>query len=306
MDLVCKICNGSFPDAKTLHRHIGFKEKVKIKDYYHKYFPRYDLYSKQLIEFKSAEQYLHDNFSNREHLVIYLQKVPKDKVKQCITDILLAEKKRKNLIYAPSYIEAISSMLPTPQLCEKIGADYSESCNEVGLINKYNYSTIPKVEDENKLHYLVDNREQTPFNLDGEIIKTTLNFGDLCITDEQYFSHVYLECKRDMDLISSLTSGFDRIKKECKRAADAGAYLVFLTNLTLLTALNIEKNRYFGRFTKVKGDYLFHNIRELIREFNNIQFIFTDRPEEKIEKIFKLGNKVKEIDLQYLVQKNLL
>jgi hypothetical protein len=306
MELSCRICSQVFDDSKKLHRHIGFTEKVKIKDYYRKYFPRYDLYSGQLIEFKNAEQYLHDNFSNREHLVIYLQKIPKDKVKQCITDILLSEKKRKNLIYAPSYIEAVSSMLPTPQLCEKIGADFLGLCKEAGLITKYHYNTVPKIEDDSKLYYLVDNREQTPFSLDGQVTKTTLNFGDLSITDERYFSNVFLECKRDMDLVSSLTSGFDRIQKECKRAAESGAYLIFLTNLTLSTALNLEKNRYFSRFTKVKSEYLFHNIRELIREFNNIQFVFTENPESKIEKLFKLGSKVKELDLQYLIQKGLL
>ena len=49
--LTCKIDGESFETEKELHKHLR-KHKIRIAEYYQKYYPRYDKHDGKMIKFK--------------------------------------------------------------------------------------------------------------------------------------------------------------------------------------------------------------------------------------------------------------
>jgi hypothetical protein len=49
----CLECLDDFSTERGLHLHVSKKHKISLQDYYHKFFPRFDLFSNEKIEFKN-------------------------------------------------------------------------------------------------------------------------------------------------------------------------------------------------------------------------------------------------------------
>ena len=64
----CQACGKEFEKDRGLHLHIK-AHKLSIGDYYHKYYPRRDRYTNELIKFKNKDQYFSSDFQMRESIV---------------------------------------------------------------------------------------------------------------------------------------------------------------------------------------------------------------------------------------------
>ena len=65
----CKECGKTFPSDRSLHAHLK-SHKLKVKDYYHKHFPRRDKYDNELIKFTNKESYFATDFNNKNNLKV--------------------------------------------------------------------------------------------------------------------------------------------------------------------------------------------------------------------------------------------
>ena len=87
----CQECGKEFDKDRGLHLHIK-AHKLSISDYYHKYFPRKDRHTGDLIKFKNKEQYFSSDFNSKTNLKSWLKKVSIDKAQAYCRDILQKRK----------------------------------------------------------------------------------------------------------------------------------------------------------------------------------------------------------------------
>lgn len=298
----CHIDGQEFETEHALHNYVSRRLKVKLEDYYQKYEPRHDLLTGDIIEFKNKEFYSHTLFNTRENLVKYLKTSPHESV---ISESIELRKKAKNLRYAPSTVEARTSILPTPLLVKKLGFDYNEICLNVGLDTRYEYDVVLETDDR-PLSVLIDTREQKPLKLNADVTVSKLDFGDY--TSSSHYKSVFIERKSLIDLCGTLSQGFERFQKELSRASAMDAYIVVCVEENLNNLATVGKTHQTSH-VKASPDFLGVRIRALCQQFTNVQFLFVDgrvQMTEIVEKILRLNNDVKALDLQYLYDAKLL
>lgn len=303
----CKICNDSFETDRSLHAHLKV-HKMRMVEYYQTHFPRYDPHTKEIILFKSKEQYFSEDFNNRINLKAWLKSVTPEEAKEYLEKSLLKRKEKKNLKYAPTQVELRSLIAAPVQHYHKVFGNYYQLCESLGFENRFN--TFPEKVvsgsqySRDKYSIFVDTREQTPLKFNYPIEIKTLNYGDYTFSDAQATCNCFIERKSLNDFLGTLSGGFDRFKNEIERAATHGAYLVVVVERSLTDCRSFnhlsEIKRKLGKM-KITPDYIFHNVRALLQIYKNLQFLFVDDRNESarvIEKIFTSGCVYKQIDLQ--------
>ena len=309
----CPFDNTSFETLEELCSHIR-KFKIKQEDFFIEFYPRKDLLTGELIKFRNVDQYLSSDFNNKNNLKKWL-KLNTEEGKKWAINWLKERTEKKKLAFAPDQVYLRSLTCPTVLYYNNIG-NYNEICQSIGLKVKYDYN---KKLIFNKLPFdiniICDTREQHPFELSYKAIITKLNCGDYGLEDK-YDKKIYVERKSLADMISSLTSkkkkegskaknGLERIKAELQRAKDSNSYIIMVVEDDLNSALSFE---YLPqcKWTKVTSSHIFKNIRDLLIEFDNFQIVFAGsrkQAELLTIKIFELGVDVKNIDLQYYIEK---
>jgi len=312
----CKECEKEFKNDRGLHAHIKL-HKLKVQDYYYKFFPRKDLHSGEKILFKNKEQYLSSDFNNKNNMRYWLKSSPKKVAQRYAKDILLKRKKRKKLNFAPSQIELRTITAPPVQFYNDIFGDYYEVCKELDLKNKFKILpkerlTVDPKHDKDDYSILVDTREQQPLKFSYPIEVQTLPFGDYALSDLKLSCNCFIERKSLNDFIGTLSGGYSRFRNEIERAIFNDCYLVVLVerNLNDCKSFNyLSEIKKKMTTLKVTPDYIFHNVRELLQDYHQLQFLFVDGREESarvIEKILTTGCAYKDIDLQYAYDMKLL
>jgi hypothetical protein len=102
---------------------------------------------------------------------------------------------------------------------------------------------------------------------------------------------------------------FDRFKNEIDRAKKSGAYLIVIVEEKLSNALSFQYLPHISKKIKATPEYIFHNVRELLQNYNNLQFLFVDGRGEMIrviESIFAADSFYEQIDLQLAYDLKLL
>ena len=59
----CAVCNAEFENDRKLHAHLK-AHKLRMVEYYQKYYPRYDKYDGKIIKFKNKKQYFETEFNS--------------------------------------------------------------------------------------------------------------------------------------------------------------------------------------------------------------------------------------------------
>ena len=309
----CKVCGKQFEKDKSLHLHIK-AHKLSIEQYYQQHFPRYDLHTKELINYKNKEQYFSSDFNNKRNLKSWLKDVPVSKAQEYCKSLLQKRKEEKNLVYSPTQVELRTLPMPPIQYYELIFESYYNLCKELGYKNKFNFIPVKKEYKENysKDHLIyIDSREQKPLEIEDFPTEVRgLKFGDYCLNDREKTRNTYIERKSVPDLIGTLSSGLERFKNEINRAAEEEAYMVVLVERKLNDCMAFNKLKHvYKKNTRVTPDFIFHNVRELIQEFPHIQFLFVDGRKEctRIVKKLLLSDVLKEKhDLQLAYELKLL
>lgn len=304
--LKCKECGADFDKIKSIHGHFR-AHSLSIENYYHKHYPRFDLCSKELLVFKDIDSYFNFDFNNRANLVNWLLNSDKAESLKYFNKIILLKKEKKNIVNTPCQVE-LRSWQDTPSiiLFNKFCSDgYYKYMESFGF--KSRLKDTPHIPNHCKsideANVQIDTREQLPieFGNMNRIVKK-LDFGDYRLYNDNNYS-VYFERKSVSDFIGTLSHGLNRFKNEIKLAKDNGAYLIILVEESLNNCLNFKSLSSTFDKIKITPQYIFHNVRELIQENDNIQFLFVNNRNEMsrvMNRIYLSAGRYKEVDLQLL------
>lgn len=304
--MICAIDNTQHETREDLHKHLR-KLKVKQEDYYVKYFPRVDLFTKELIPFKNPDQYLAAEFLSKDNLKEWIKAHPFEGRAWAI-EWLEKRKKEKELIYPPTQAELRSLLCPSIHYYDKVGG-YSTICKELG----YKIRFTEYWQDVKLMPGMIlveDTREQLPLNLkDVPTIQRKLNCGDYGLA-APFDCGIYIERKSLSDFVGTLSdriierkSGDDsnlaRFTRELTRARECGHYIVMLVEDSIENALNF---RAILKNVKTSPDHIFKNLRDLLHDFENFQVLFVnnrDAAARAVVQILSAGESIKKMDLQY-------
>lgn len=306
--MTCKVCNKECSSLSTLHRHLTKEHSLSQSDYYHSYNPRYDLQSRDLIDYKDYNQYHQSDFNGRESFADWLADNYKDeKTKEYCLCKIKERMTKKTVTTLPSHVELKSLMLPSCHGFERIYGsmeNFSKAMKLAGVDLRFDYTSIPELHSGHMKIY-IDSREQAPLPfLFSEKMK--LSVGDY-VPDEHFYSDVYVDRKSLPDLAGTLSAGRDRVEREIQRAADLGFYVIFVVEDLYSNVMNYSSANSFSK--KLTGAHLLHSIRELMSQYNNIQFVCAGsrtRAVEVIENIFRLKEKAKTFDLELLKDRGVI
>ena len=92
----CAVCGKEFETDRQLHAHLK-AHKLRMVEYYQKYFPRYDKYDGKIIKFKNKEQYFDADFNSRTNLRMWLKNSTQQEAKTYCKDILTKRKEKKDM-----------------------------------------------------------------------------------------------------------------------------------------------------------------------------------------------------------------
>jgi hypothetical protein len=311
MSVICKVDGKEFKDEKSLHLALRGYGLNKEK-YYHTYYPRKDLLTGDIINFKSKEQYFSNDFNDKNNMKKWLKEQTIEKAQEYCKELLIKRKKDKKLTYSPSQVELRTIMSPSIIFYNKIFNDYYDICSDLGLENRFIHPKNISNQFKNKLNsqhtIYVDTREQNWLKFDIPFEIKTLPYGDYTCNNDN--CNCYIERKSLSDFISTLSvKNFDRFKNEIEKAYLNNSYLVIIIEEKLSNALSFQYLPHISKKIKATPEYIFHNVRELLQTYNNIQFLFVDgRNEMKrmIESVFASNCFYKKIDLQLAYDMKLL
>jgi hypothetical protein len=294
----CLIDDSGFKTLEHLHLYLR-KLKIKQSEYYEKFLPRQDLGTGEVIKYKDYEQYFSTDFLNKNSLKRYLKQNP-EKGKEWAINWLKKRKGSKGLVYAPTQVELRSLMCPTMHYYESIGG-YNKIVEEIGYKIKFNNTKLKYSALNKDTVIITDTREQKPLSIEKYKTKIEcVKYGDYAL-EGRYDKKIYVERKSIADFVGSFGKDLGRLKREIQRAKDDNGYLVVLVENDLNTALSFNYLPQL-KFSKVTPSHIFKNVRDILHEFDNVQFLFVDGRKEAaraIIKIFELGESVKNIDLEF-------
>jgi len=303
MSVICKVDGKEFKDEKSLHLALRGYGLNKEK-YYHTYYPKKDLFSGETINFKNKEQYFNSDFNDKNNMKKWLKDQPIEKAQEYCKSLLVKRKADKNIVYSPTQVELRTIMSPSVVFYNKIFNDYYDICSQVGLENKFVHPKNITNQFQKKLTVrdtiYVDTREQSWLKFDIPFEIKTLPFGDYSCSNDN--CDCYIERKSLSDFISTLSIGnLDRFKNEISKAKKNNAYLIVVVEEKLSNALSFQYLPHISKKIKATPEYIFHNVRQLIQDYDNLQFLFVDGKNEMkrvIESIFSSKCFYKKIDLQ--------
>lgn len=304
----CAVCGKEFETDRQLHAHLKV-HKLRMVEYYQKYFTRLDRYDGKVIKFKNKEQYFNTDFNSRTNLRMWLKNATTSEVKSYCKEILVKRKDKKNLIYTPCQSELRSLVFPPIQYYNQIFGDYYKLCSELGFKNKHeNFNEISVSSQWQKPEYeiLIDTREQRPLKFKRNVKLMKLDYGDYAFSSSEASCKAFVERKAVGDFIATISSGYERFLREIERSVkdDASLIIVIEQKLSSVLYFNHQRKKHGGRvYSKVKAtpDFIFNRVRALSQKFPTIQFLFVDGKKESariIEKIFTSECIYKKIDLQ--------
>lgn len=303
--MICEECKSSFKNLKGMHLHIS-KSHYSLQEYYSRHFPRMDLSSGEAIIFKDVEDYFEKDFNTKENFALWCRNSDQDQVRKYVVNMFLKRAQKKNNNKVPSHLELKSLFLPS---WFGLMAIFRTKENVINSLNtllefKFDYINSPIYHDIDP-EIIIDTREQFPLPfLNSKIMK--LSCGDYTTTGN-LFSDVFIERKSLNDFASTLSSGKDRFIREITRAKKLNYYLVVVIEDEFNKALHWSPSNSFSKFAN--GKYLLFTLRSILNEFDNIQFVFSGSRQNSltmIPKIFKMKDQVKNFDLEYLKDFNLL
>jgi hypothetical protein len=301
-------CKYSSSSKDDFIKHIKDDHKLKIDQYCTAHMNKCDLLNKELINFKSFEQYLLTDFVNKKNMLAWLKLEKNGLAKDFLLYKIIAHSELKSVCYFPSSSEMRTmSHLPSMKTYQFFFENLNAFIDSSGLKRRYNYNKNElNFNFIHKKNITIDTREQKPIKLsNGKVISEKLDFGDYSCD-----GILAVERKSLSDLVSTLSSGFDRFNREIERAKLANGYIVVVTECDINKFLSFSYSRT-GKFAKASADFIFHRFREICKNFpENVQFCFSGGRKESSELIPKIlsmsSEAARTFDFQYLLDHNLI
>lgn len=280
----CRICGEKTPPDK----HYYTRHKIKTKNYFEKYWDKKDLLTNEPIEFKNKKQYILTDFKSRTNMKRWVAQEDSNIVKEHFKILLDRNAAMRNWVYYPTQVELVSVLCPGKKtLYSLYDIELEKIFDSIGLKERYSIKNLINIDHKTiNSRIAIDTREQKPLKIKHEIQVQSLEYGDYALTD-MGLSRLFIERKSLVDFISSFSSNFDRLMREFERAKKNDNHIIVLVEYPLIKALHFDKIPQLQQLTKGKmrstPDYIFHNVRVALKEFNNIQFLFTKGREESAD-----------------------
>lgn len=275
----CLICGELSPEPSHFYKTHKYKES----EYCLTYLPRYSKLTGKLIQFKSRDFYFDNDFNDKLELRKWLKENPDLALEYCLSTI----KKRKDSGKAKYILsECELNILRFPGISWfNDRCDYSLECEKLGLVKRFEYN-VDLTFDSKELDIICDTREQNSWKF-SKSNKDTLNYGDYFAQNSKW-NHIYLERKGLSDFVSTVAGGFDRFKREIERAGANNHYLIIIVEEELQKSLSFNYLPQISRKIKATPEFIFKRVRDLIQEYQNIQFVFVKRGDcvELVNKIY--------------------
>lgn len=296
----CLECRAEFKDSKSLHLHL--KKHGGQAVYYSKHYPRYDLKTRELIDFENSEQYLSSFFNTPDNRWAYLNAAAPEQGADLILEEFRAKAKQKNITKSPPQNWHVLNELADINSIKRFFGSYKEFCAKAGLENIYT-KKIPQgfftqKQEFEDIFIFVDTREQKPFNFKNGIINK-LDFGDYTGSGE-FYSKTFVDRKSLGDFKGTFGKGYERFKAEMERCKEFDSFLFLVVEATIDEIVSSNNGKF-----KTNLSYCFHNVRECILEYpKNIQFIFCknrNQAQEITKRIIYYGDDLWNCDVQYFL-----
>lgn len=302
----CKICQSAFGSERGLHLHLSKKHSITLAEYYTAYYPRLDRLTNKNLPFKNKYDYFNIDFLNRKNMIKWAETGPEEEVKEYILRQLKNRIDQKKLSYAPCHLELELRGLPPIDLYRNLFESYSFACNKINIkplfskkIMKGFFQTSSNLDN---IKIFIDTREQKPLEFNN-CSKMKLDFGDYAIGGDLY-SYSYVDRKSESDFKSTMTTGYERFRREIVRAKSFNAYLFVVIESSIE---KIKKNNIFAPH-KSNLSFVWNRMRLLTHDFKgNCQFIFSGNrssSQELIPKLLANGKDLWDVDVQYYLDKH--
>lgn len=304
MSFICKLDNSIHESVEGVHAVLK-RFKVKQSDYWQDAFPRYNITNGKLIPFKSYDQYMSQDFEDKNELKAWIKKDPV-KAKAWAIEWLKKRREEKHLSYAPSQAELRTLTVPSMPYFDSIGG-YYKITKSLGYDDRYNDDPLIFKPLHPATLIIQDSREQQPLKLSVSTVVAKLDAGDYGLPPP--FHGVYIERKSLNDYCGTMSKGNTRFRKELERATKRGHYIVMLVEATISDSQSLEYLPH-TKHVKASSIYIAKQLRDLLVDFPfSFQVVFVDgriEAAQKLIKIFELGAQVKSTDLQNAYEKGLL
>ncbi len=322
MSVVCLVDKSHHEDLTALHAHLR-RLKIKQVDYYLMYHPRVCLGTGQPIPFKNVAQYLSQEFIDKNAIKRFIKDSP-EKGRKWAIEWLRKRKEEKGLVYAPSQVELRSLSCPSMKYYDSVGG-YHAITRELGFKDRYTSDLPAKAVDLTDATIIYDTREQLPLKFTAKTVKQRLNHGDYALAIP-HDRGIYIERKSLNDFVGTLSArSIERVKsddtnvarfdRELARTTEQGHYIVMLVEVSIETALeyNDKESPHFVpsmQRSSAGPSHIFKSLRDLLVKYPlNFQAVFVNGRADAAQKalrIFEMGERVKQIDLQYALERGIL
>ena len=223
-----------------------------------------------------------------------------------ISEFLLERRKEKNILYTLGQVELRSLSLPGISYLNNLTGNYYCWAESLGFKNRLEkFEQWGESTNLNKRNIIYcDSREQRALDVNKtKTVTRKLNAGDYSFSNPEWSGNVVVERKSASDFIGTMVGGYKRFVREVERANEDGAYLIVLVEAKLSDMLDYRNKRIVNYKIRFPVNVVFHAPRQLMQQFNNIQFLFVKDHQEAagiVEKLFGLGGQIKRYDLQLL------
>ncbi len=221
-------------------------------------------------------------------------------------EVLKLRNSVKNFNFAPSTVEARTSICPTPLMIERMGGNYNNICESLQICTRYDYCQELTFEENKELEILVDTREQKPLKFPYGSITAKLDFADYAC--RSHYKRIFIERKSLIDLCGTVSKGYERFENELQRAQALKAYIIVCVEDNLNSLHNLQ-DRPDTKHIRATEEFLGTRIRSLCQGYPNVQFLFIEgriKMTQIIEKIFRMENDIRTVDLQFYLDKKLI
>lgn len=286
-------------DSNSDFREYLYDNNLKLDEYFLKAYDKRDLLTGEKLIFRNEENYLTLDFKNKQNLGNWVINNGRDSI-EYLTRKLKERAESKGLVYYPSQMEMRDfKELPSISVLKRAGIRLYDL--KVDLKKKYDYSS--RLLDYIAGVIFVDTREQKPLDFKNGIVEK-LAYGDYASPDNP---HIFIERKSISDLWGTMSKRYDKFKEEIIRAREDGVYLIVMIETHFYIA---QSYNHRMKFSKATAPFVFKRMRDLVQEFDNIQFLFSksrDWSKRHISKILAQDVElIKKCDLQYMLDERML
>ena len=147
MEYVCKIDGEKFDTEKKLHMHLR-KHKMRMAEYYQKYYPRRDLLTGDLIKFKNKAHYFANYFNSRPNMKKYLESASEEDARKFCVQVI----KDRMIERAPNATRLMDK-LNDKKLIERIRCEHDRRVVYIN-ISKQGLELLSTIDTSLKLDFL--------------------------------------------------------------------------------------------------------------------------------------------------------